>query len=113
MLVEQFLDRYYLRYPDERSSDPSIEELYNLIGKGIHMYLDSNILILYSMFKDGVVIKHYWCDAEYEPRTAYKQHKKFVRLFNCNVYIGTCKVFYNRKYIYDYSDELSMYIYVK
>ena len=113
MLIEQFLDRYYKRYPSELELDPTIDDIYKAIGNGVSVYVDSNILVLYSLLSDGVMIYHYWCDAKYEVSIAYKQHKKFVRLFDCDVYIRSCKLFYNRKYVYEYISSLSMYKFIK
>lgn len=113
MLIDKFLDVYYKRYPNEIELDPSIEDIYNAIGSGISIYIDSNILILYSLFSDCVIIHHYWYDGQYDVRTAYRQHKKFIRLFSCDVYIKNCKSFYNKKYIYKYINNLHMYKFIK
>lgn len=106
---EEFMQRYWTKYPLEEAIDYSLDEITELIDSGLSYYLTEFMFVIYDELSDGISVQFYCIDmGDYDQRTVRKVfvgHKRFVAMFDKPVVISDLKEFYQRKSIAIYSNK--------
>lgn len=101
--VRDYLENYWIKYPKEKETDPSLEDVLAYIEAGGQYHLTKDSLILYSKQPTHAVILMYWCDmGDSELKTVartLRAHKQFMRQFNIPVYSTDVKPLFQRNYL--------------
>ena len=111
--ISNYLDKYWEKYPNEKSNDPSKEDIEAWINRGGSFFLKENILILYTLCNELAEIVFYWCDMKDIPKeklkNTLKNHKKFIRSLKVPTYSKAIKELFNRNYLIHFNKETNLW----
>lgn len=108
-----YLDKYWGKYPDEKSNDPSKKEIKAWLNSGGLHFIKENIFILYNINNKLAEIVFYWCDMKDIPRNilikTLRNHKKFIKSLTVPTYSKHIKELFNRKYLINYNKKTNLW----
>lgn len=113
---EEFMQRYWTKYPLEEAIDYSLDEITELIDSGLSYYLTEFMFVIYDELSDVIDMQFYCIDAGGHERNTlkkvYVQHKRFVAMFDKPVVISDLKEFYQRSGIAVYDNKQKQWRFV-
>lgn len=111
--INDYLSRYWVKYPIEQKNDPSISQIHSFINNGGSYFLKDNIFILYRMGEDISEIVFYWCDMGGMPlkkiKSTLRSHKEFIKSLGTKVYSRDIKKLFSRDYLVEYDEKLKLW----
>lgn len=101
--INQYLSKYWSKYPQEQSCDPSYIDIKSFIENGGSYFLKDNIFIIYKLENTSANILHYWCDMKDMTKNIIKKtltnHRAFINSLDMPVYSESIKDLFKRNYL--------------
>lgn len=111
--INTYLDKYWDKYPNEKSNDPSKKQIESWLNSGGLYFLKENIFILYQVNSKLAEIVFYWCDMKKIPitilRNTLKNHKKFINSFKVPIYSSDIKDLFKRNYLVLFNNKTNLW----
>ena len=111
--INSYLDRYWKKYPNEISNDPTKQQIESWLNSGGLHFIKENIFILYQINDKLAEIVFYWCDMKDVPRDVLRRtlsnHKKFIKSLKVPVYSRAIKELFNRDYLVSFNNKTNLW----